>query len=605
MAINLPIVSKFQDKGVKEAEGAFGGLGKTLGKLGGLIAATFSVTAITNFAKESLTAAEGVQVANQRLDQIAASMGIFGAETQAVTDRLKAYAEANELNLGTDAEVIKATQAKLLAFKGLAASADEAGGAFDRTTTAALDLAAAGFGTAEGNAVKLARALEDPTKGLAGLARMGVVFTDAEKAKVKALVESGNALEAQNLILAAVETRVGGTAAATATASEKMALAFDNVKETVGAALLPVVEQLSLSLLPLIEKIAPQVAEIFSALVPVFEEVGAIIPTLIDGFLPIIDVLTDIIVIVARLAVQLLPIFVSILNAILPVIAAILPLLATFLEDLITPLAPAILEIVEGFMPLIEALLPAFVQLLRTLLPVITQLLLDVFLPLAPAIVKVVEAITPLLLTILPPLIDIINTLLIPALSFATAVFQAIVENGINVLQSGLTTLSAFLTPFAEGFKSVWRDISGFVKGTINGILGFIQGMVNGVVDGVNAVIGALNSIQVTIPSWVPLFGGNSFSLNLPRLNRINIPRLAEGGIVMPQPGGVLANLAEAGRPEAVIPLDRLGNMGGNQNTYNINVNAGMGANGTEIGRKIVDEIIRYERASGRVFARA
>jgi phage-related protein len=605
MAINLPIVSKFQDKGVKEAEGAFGGLGKTLGKLGGLIAATFSVTAITSFAKDSLAAAEGVQVANQRLDQIAKSMNLFGSETQAVSDRLKAYAEANELTLATDAEVIKATQAKLLTFKELALTADDAGGSFDRATAAAVDLAAAGFGQAETNAVQLGKALNDPIKGITALTRSGITFTAEEKEKIKALTESGQVLEAQNMILSAIETQVGGTAAATATASEKMAIAFDNVKETVGAALLPVFEQLSASLLPLIESLAPKVAEIFTALIPVFEEVGEIIPTLIDGFLPIIDVLTDIIVIVARLAVQLLPIFVSVLNAILPVIAAILPLLATFLEDLITPLAPAILQIVEGFMPLIQALLPAFVQLLRTLLPVITQLLLDVFLPLAPAIVKVVEAITPLLLTILPPLIDIINTLLIPALSFATAVFQAIVENGINVLQSGLTTLSAFLVPFAEGFKSVWRDISGFVKGTINGILGFIQGMVNGVVDGVNAVIGALNSIQVTIPSWVPLFGGNSFSLNLPRLNRINIPRLAEGGIVMPQPGGVLANLAEAGRPEAVIPLDRLGNMGGNQNTYNINVNAGMGANGTEIGRKIVDEIIRYERASGRVFARA
>jgi len=605
MAINLPIVSKFQDKGVKEAQGAFGGLGKTLGKLGGLIAATFSVAAITNFAKESLAAAEGVQVANQRLDQIASSMGIFGAETQAVTDRLRAYAEANELNLGTDAEVIKATQAKLLAFKGLAASADEAGGAFDRTTRASLDLAAAGFGTAEGNAVKLARALEDPTKGLAGLARMGVVFTDAEKEKVKALVESGNALEAQNLILAAVETRVGGTAEATATASEKMALAFDNVKETVGAALLPVFEQLSLSLLPLIESIAPMLAEIFTALIPVFDEVGKIIPDLIKGFMPLLSVFTDIIVVVARLAIQLLPIFVSILNAILPIIAAILPVLATFLEDLITPLAPAILEIVEGFMPLIDALLPAFVQLLRTLLPVITQLLLDVFVPLAPAIISVVEAITPLLLTILPPLIDLINTLLIPALEFATAVFAAIVENGINVLQSGLSSLSAFLTPFAEGFKSVWRDISGFVKSTINGILGFIQGLVNGVVDGVNSVIGALNTIKVDIPSWIPMFGGQSFSLNLPRVARISIPRLAEGGIVMPQPGGVLANIAEAGRPEAVIPLDRLGNMGTTNNTYNINVNAGMGADGSQIGRQIVDEILKFERSSGRVFARA
>ncbi len=605
MAINLPIISKFDDKGIKEASGAFGGLGKTLGKLGGAIAATFSVAAITNFAKDSILAAEGVATANARIDQIAKSMNLFGNETQAVSDRLKAYAEANEMNLATDAEVIKATQAKLLTFKELALTADSAGGSFDRATQAAIDLAAAGFGQAETNAVQLGKALNDPIKGITALTRSGITFTEAEKEKIKTLVESGNVLEAQNMVLAAIETQVGGTAAATANASDKMALALDNVKETVGAALLPVFEQLSASLLPLIEELAPMLAEIFTALIPVFDEVGEIIPTLIDGFMPLIEVFTDIIVIVARLAVQLLPIFVSILNAILPVIAAILPLLASFLEDLIEPLAPAILEVVDGFMPLIEALLPAFVQLLRTLLPVITQLLLDVFLPLAPAIIKVVEAITPLLLTILPPLIDIINTLLIPALSFATAVFQAIVENGINVLESGLSTLSAFLVPFAEGFKSVWRDISGFVKGTINGILGFIQGMVNGVVDGVNAVIGALNSIKVTIPDWVPLFGGNSFSLNLPRLSKINIPRLAEGGIVMPQPGGVLANLAEAGRPEAVIPLDRLSNLGGTQNTYNINVNAGMGANGTEIGRKIVDEIIRYERSSGRVFARA
>lgn len=605
MAINLPIVSKFEDKGVKQAEGAFGGLGKTLGKLGGLIAATFSVTAITNFAKESLAAAEGVQVANQRLDQIAKSMNLFGSETQAVSDRLKAYAEANELTLATDAEVIKATQAKLLTFKELALTADNAGGSFDRATKAAVDLAAAGFGQAETNAIQLGKALNDPIKGITALTRSGITFTAEEKEKIKALTESGKVLEAQNMILSAIETQVGGTAAATATASEKMTLAFDNLKETVGAALLPVFEQLTASLLPLIEQVAPMVAEIFTALIPVFDEVGKIIPDLIKGFMPLLSVFTDIIVVVARLAIQLLPIFVSILNAILPIIAAILPVLATFLEDLITPLAPAILEIVEGFMPLIDALLPAFVQLLRTLLPVITQLLLDVFVPLAPAIISVVEAITPLLLTILPPLIDLINTLLIPALEFATAVFAAIVENGINVLQSGLSSLSAFLTPFAEGFKSVWRDISGFVKSTINGILGFIQGLVNGVVDGVNSVIGALNTIKVEIPSWIPMFGGQSFSLNLPRVARISIPRLAEGGIVMPQPGGVLANIAEAGRPEAVIPLDRLGNMGTTNNTYNINVNAGMGADGSQIGRQIVDEILKFERSSGRVFARA
>lgn len=38
---------------------------------------------------------------------------------------------------------------------------------------------------------------------------------------------------------------------------------------------------------------------------------------------------------------------------------------------------------------------------------------------------------------------------------------------------------------------------------------------------------------------------------------------LAEGGIVMPRPGGVRATIAEAGQPEAVIPLDKMGAMGG------------------------------------------
>ena len=238
--INLPIISKFDDKGVKQAQNAFDGIGSSLGKIAGIVATVFSVRAISNFTKESITAAEGVAVANARIDQIAKSMNLFGAETQAVADRLKAYAEANELNLATDAEVIKATQAKLLTFKQLGATADETGGAFDRATAAAIDLAAAGFGSAETNAVQLGKALQDPIKGITALTRSGITFTQEERNKIKALTESGQILEAQNMILAAIETQVGGTAAATATASQKMQLAFDNVKETVGAQLLPV-----------------------------------------------------------------------------------------------------------------------------------------------------------------------------------------------------------------------------------------------------------------------------------------------------------------------------------------------------------------------------
>jgi TP901 family phage tail tape measure protein len=77
------------------------------------------------------------------------------------------------------------------------------------------------------------------------------------------------------------------------------------------------------------------------------------------------------------------------------------------------------------------------------------------------------------------------------------------------------------------------------------------------------------------------------------------IPAMAKGGIVT---GPTLALIGEAG-PEAVIPLS--GNNAGMGATYNINVNAGMGADGAVIGREIVDAIKRYERTSGPVFASA
>jgi hypothetical protein len=90
--------------------------------------------------------------------------------------------------------------------------------------------------------------------------------------------------------------------------------------------------------------------------------------------------------------------------------------------------------------------------------------------------------------------------------------------------------------------------------------------------------------------------------VKLGKIPNLNIPRLAEGGIIMPQPGGVLANIGEGGQAEAVIPLDRLKDFGGKPgNTYNINVNGGVGS-GATIGKSIVDAIKAYERSSGAVW---
>jgi len=83
-------------------------------------------------------------------------------------------------------------------------------------------------------------------------------------------------------------------------------------------------------------------------------------------------------------------------------------------------------------------------------------------------------------------------------------------------------------------------------------------------------------------------------------LNKLgNIPKMATGGVVT-RP--TLAMIGEKG-PEAVVPLNKAGGMGGA--VYNITVNAGIGTNGQEVGRQIVEAIKKFEKSSGPVFAKA
>ena len=93
---------------------------------------------------------------------------------------------------------------------------------------------------------------------------------------------------------------------------------------------------------------------------------------------------------------------------------------------------------------------------------------------------------------------------------------------------------------------------------------------------------------------------GGSIFTNQGLLNKLaRIPKMAAGGIVT-RP--TLAMIGEAG-PEAVVPLS--GRNAGMGNVYNINVNAGMGTNGAQVGKEIVDAIKRFEKSSGPVFASA
>lgn len=96
--------------------------------------------------------------------------------------------------------------------------------------------------------------------------------------------------------------------------------------------------------------------------------------------------------------------------------------------------------------------------------------------------------------------------------------------------------------------QSVFGGIGSFIGSAFQTALNVVRGPINGIIGLVNSAISGLNSLSVTIPSWVPIVGGQTWGLNIPQ-----IPYLATGGITY---GPTLAVIGDnPGGREVVQPL--------------------------------------------------
>lgn len=270
----IGIGTVFDPKGLNDAQKALGdfteeggGKFKAFAGKAAIAFAAIGAGAVVVGAK-LIGAGEAASTSNARIGNITESMGLFSEEITGVedgaarvTDRLVDLANATARATGMDQNSIKQAQATLLTFGEIGQSADEAGAEFDRATKAAIDLAAAGFGSVEGNATQLGKALQDPIKGLASLTKSGVDFTQAEKDMIKAMVEGGDTAAAQRMVLEAIEKQVGGTAEATSNGSDRMRVAFSQLMEGVGLKLLPIFEKFVNFM---IEKVMPAIDRVIA-----------------------------------------------------------------------------------------------------------------------------------------------------------------------------------------------------------------------------------------------------------------------------------------------------------------------------------------------------
>lgn len=278
MAIVVPIVSEWNPKGVNRATAdikrAEGGWAKTgAGFRAALVPASAALVGIGAAALTFGRAAEQSEKASARLAQ---TLGNVKGIDQQVIDRQQELASSLMESTAVDDEVVKGGQAILATFQKLGATAGTVGGAFDRATAASLDLAAAGFGSVDGNAKLLGKSLEDPKRGIAALTKAGVTFTAEQREQIAVWTESGQVAKAQEAILAEVEKQVGGTAAATATSSDKMSNAWGETQEALGEGLLPAMEGLA-GLMQKVARFAAQNKGIITALVAVIAALAAVV----------------------------------------------------------------------------------------------------------------------------------------------------------------------------------------------------------------------------------------------------------------------------------------------------------------------------------------
>jgi len=175
------------------------------------------------------------------------------------------------------------------------------------------------------------------------------------------------------------------------------------------------------------------------------------------------------------------------------------------------------------------------------------------------------------------------------------AVAAAIVVTNIAMALNPFALIAAGIALLVVALVTAYNKFEWFrdgIKAIVNTVIGFFAGMVNAAIGAVNAIVSAYNSIPLLpdlpkVPNLpVPQIGGTPTQV----AGRMNLPRLAEGGIVS---SPTLALIGEAG-PEAVVPLDRMQSGGG----ITINVTGGL-ATSAEIGESVVNALRAYSRSAG------
>ena len=543
---------KQTEQATTATEGAAKKTGLSFKSIATGVATGLAVAKVVSFGKAAVGAAEESAVAHERL--VATFKGA-GDATGALAARAEKYAGALSAATGVDDEAIAGAQALLATFHSVSSASAVQAGVFDRATAAAADLAAAGYGDLNSNAVQLGKALEDPVKGMAALAKSGVTFTAAQKAAIQQMEKTGNHLGAQKIVLENVESQVKGTAAATATGSAKMAVAWGNFQESVGAAILPFVTLVQTKLAGLFAF----VSENSSWLVPLVTSAAALIgvivgvakafeifSTAMKGFKVVVGILRS--EWIATNAAFLASPLGLIIIAVVALVAAIV-ILATktqFFQTIWRAVTSFMVAAWNATMGAITGAWDAAYRFIAGIFNAIKGVAMSVW--------GWIRANWPLLLGILTGPFGLAVVMIVRYWSTIVGFFAGIVHQIAAVFA---TVGNAIVAPFVWAFGVIRNAVDaalGWVEARIRSVLSLVSWGVGAAKSVYNAFARTWNAVQVAVPG-VKILGKTvvpGFTLGLP-----DLPLLQRGGLVLSE------GLAYLHPAEVVTPAPAAARLGG------------------------------------------
>lgn len=171
-----------------------------------------------------------------------------GAAGKSLEDLQETAEKLSKVSLFDDAEILKSSSL-LLTFPKVA------GDVFDRAQQSVLDLSTRMGGDLSGASVQLGKALQDPILGIQALRRVGVSFSESQRATIKNLVETNQLAKAQGLILNELDLEFGGSAKAASEAGTGGWKVFKNAVNETQAKIGGLIVKQSSGLLPMLKKV--------------------------------------------------------------------------------------------------------------------------------------------------------------------------------------------------------------------------------------------------------------------------------------------------------------------------------------------------------------